>query len=250
MTTSKTSSVQSTSTLDAYNVITSEHLEAFCTTYLDYTIPSATLTVTAFATITKMNNFTQSTTFTAMSTSTETNIVAVTMSVYEYMDKRSMAIPTALAAYPNDVISSGCSRVVKLPVTHTISKTITLTSDVSIDATTTVTRYETDVSIATEVATSTTTAYLPVYTGTPCEDQPYGAIWQGWNGHYNLYCEGYEVVGDLVNSKASGNMADCLNRCQDISCYAVTFWDEACYLYMGNVTLKAASGYSAAIRVH
>ncbi|KAH0174370.1 hypothetical protein KCU67_g804, partial [Aureobasidium melanogenum] len=193
---SKASSVHPIPTVDAYNIITSEQLEAFCTTYLHYTIPSATVTVTAFATITEMNNFTLSTTLTTISVSTETDIVGtVTTTADEIMDKRSEATPAALAAYPENAISSGCSRAAKLPGTQTMAETITLTSIETIATTIVTTAYTTEASIATEAATSTVTALAPVYTGTPCGTQPYGALWEGSKARYKLYCDGYYFAG-------------------------------------------------------
>ncbi|KAG9512527.1 hypothetical protein KCV07_g9417, partial [Aureobasidium melanogenum] len=242
--------MQSTSTLDAYEIITSDGLEAFCTAYLDYTILSATMTVTAFATITQMNNFTLSTTFTAISTSTKTDIVSVTVSVDEIVDKRSVATPTALAAYPEGAISSGCSRAVTLPAKQTIAETITLTSIETIATTIITTAYETEASIATELATSTATALTPVYTGIPCGTQPYGAVWEGPSGRYELYCKGLFLAGgSFITTVPVVDMEDCLSHCPALNCTGVSLYGGLCKLVSGSVRVEVAPGHSAAIRV-
>ncbi|KAG9655302.1 hypothetical protein KCU64_g6630, partial [Aureobasidium melanogenum] len=249
---STSSSVLSTPTLDAYDIITSGGLKAFCTTYLDYTIPTATMTVTVFAAITEMNNFTLSTTLTTTSVSIETNFVGtVTVTADYIVDKRSVATPTALAAYPEDAISSGCSRAAKLPATQTIAETITLTSIKTIATTAISIAYETEASVATISATSTATALSPVYTGAPCTHlEPYGAVWEGSSGRYELYCTGQALYGTRATSVQVLNMGDCLDQCAAYNCTGVYLGGNDCSLCTGDVgIIDGASGYRAAIRV-
>ncbi|KAH0346262.1 hypothetical protein KCU83_g7451, partial [Aureobasidium melanogenum] len=182
--------------------------------------------------------------------SIETDIVAVTVSVDEIVDKRSMATPTALAAYPEGAISSGCSRAVTLPATQTIAETITLTSIETVVTTAIITTYETDLSTATELATSTATAFTPVYTGAPCTHQePYGAVWEGSSGRYELYCKGGLAVGGLITTVPVVDMEDCLSHCPALNCTAVSLHGGLCSLVSGSVHLSLSPGHSAAIFV-
>jgi hypothetical protein len=197
-----------------------------------------------------MNNLTLSTTLTTISVSTETDIVGtVTTTADEIMDKRSEATPAALAAYPENAISSGCSRAAKLPGTQTMAETITLTSIETIATTIVTTAYTTEASIATEAATSTVTALAPVYTGTPCGTQPYGALWEDSNARYKLYCDGYYFSGYPFSQATTSGMADCLKSCEAQGCTAVTVHGGMCYLYTDDARLGSSKGYSAAVLV-
>lgn len=202
--------------------------------------------------MTQANNFTISTTLTTTSIATETVIVdTATVSVEQALNKRSVATPKALAAYPEDAISSGCSKAATLPAIETIAETITLTSIETIAITAITTAHETEVSIFTELATSTITSISPAYTEVACGDQAYGAVWGGSSDGFNLYCGGYTTLGTWIGTAHLSDMASCLRLCQSRACSGVSYIpaQNACSMYVGKLKLMAFSGFNAALRV-
>ncbi|KAH0363314.1 hypothetical protein KCU65_g7513, partial [Aureobasidium melanogenum] len=131
---------------DAYEMITSNHLEAFCTTYLGYTTPFITETTTFFANATRTAVFslTATSTIAALTTKTdfvETFIVTSTINastITAPSKKRALETPLELDFYSETEISS--------------------TKDVP--TTTTAVAYKNITSVVTEVATSTTTVLV------------------------------------------------------------------------------------------
>lgn len=107
--------------------------------------------------------------------------------------------------------------------------------------------------MTTELATSTTTARTPVYTGTPCGTQPYGALWYGFRGDsFKLYCSGASIAGRVLEAFYHDvtDMSACLGLCYDYRCTAATFGDDGtCLLYSGSVTLQASGNLQVAISV-
>jgi hypothetical protein len=145
-------------------MITSQRLEAFCTAYLGYTVPSVTQTLTLSANMTKSNLFTSNMTSTIISLTTETDFVQTvtvtsTISTSDAspatLVARAVETPSALRAYPESAIRSGCGKAATRPATMTYSETVRFTSTETVATTTTATLYETDTSIVVEAATST-----------------------------------------------------------------------------------------------
>ncbi|KAH0043180.1 hypothetical protein KCU78_g642, partial [Aureobasidium melanogenum] len=174
-----TSSQSSTSTtLDAYDVITSKGLEPFCSTYLGYTVPFATVTAIATATLIRSETIVTTTfislTTTAIATevdySTTTTAITVTASSAATLSRRSrafsIAIPDAISTYAENAISSACSRAVSIPATSTVTAQITQSFLVTaiLNSTVTSSAVQTESTTTTEEATTTVTAistYVP-----------------------------------------------------------------------------------------
>ncbi|CAD0110423.1 unnamed protein product [Aureobasidium uvarum] len=167
-TSTTTSAIQTTSTSDAYDVITSQNLEAYCTTYLGYTTPSITETTTLFANTTKTDVFNLTVTSTIVSLSTETDIVGtitVTSLTSTPTDaapgkRRDIDTPYVLRSYAESAINSGCSRAATQPAPTTFFETVTVASNEIVASTTTAIAYENITSVVTELITFTTTTIL------------------------------------------------------------------------------------------
>jgi hypothetical protein len=202
--TSGTTSKSSTTTLDAYDLITSHYLEAFCTAYLGYTASSVTQTLTLSNNATKTVLFTSEITSTIISLTTETEFVqTVTLtSTISTPDAstitlipRALETPSALISYPETKIRSACSKAATRLVTVTISETVIFTSTGTVATTATLTSYETYTSIVVESATSTVVTSVPAPKPTQVlvnGDFSNGA--QGWSGSSFNVSDGQGVI--------------------------------------------------------
>ncbi|KAG9747664.1 hypothetical protein KCU73_g7290, partial [Aureobasidium melanogenum] len=169
---------------DAYEMITSNDLEAFCTTYLGYTTPSITKTTTFFAnaTNTAIFNLTATSTIAALTTKTdfvETITVISTINASRVpvpIKKRALETPMELDYYSGNEISSGCSRAATQPMKTTVLETMTISSTEDVATTTTAVEYKNITSIITELATSTTTVFInatsPTLSSATCTPTP------------------------------------------------------------------------------
>ncbi|KAK5999874.1 hypothetical protein QM012_004962 [Aureobasidium pullulans] len=254
----KTSS-SSTSLRDAYQIITSQHLEAFCTKYLGLTTPSTTKTTTLSASVATTNVLEMTATSKIATTTTETDViqtVTVTTTVRTYAAtaptrKRALETPSALSSYPERAISSACNRAATAPPTTTILKSVMVTSTSIVTSTLTTTAYEYDLSTARELATSTVTSISPLYTDAPCGNQPAGSTWSGplwFIGQWALYCHSYSIVG-VSHYSSSGDMGACMGLCNDFGwCKGVKQSDGNCWLY-DDFTISPFGNSSVAVRV-
>lgn len=157
---------QPPSSLDAYDMITSKHLEEFCTSYLGYTTQSITETTTLYANATKTAFYNSTTISTIAASTTETSIAEIITQTSTLIisaafpaptQKRALETPAALKPYSEGAISSGCSRVATRPATMTISETHRATKFQVVNTTMIMTAYETDLATITQLATSTWT---------------------------------------------------------------------------------------------
>jgi hypothetical protein len=160
-----TTTIFETSTVGAYDIITSDGLQDYCTSYLGYTTPyfTVTETISAYKTTIDMRSITEIGKTTFYTTVDVTNTVTVT-STYTtpckqvtqvarlaYVDttpvsqsttrkpsvtslpvvkaaRREVSVPVALRAYSPSIISSDCSRVATALSTETVTSLFTETT--------------------------------------------------------------------------------------------------------------------------
>ncbi|KAH0371405.1 hypothetical protein KCU65_g1863, partial [Aureobasidium melanogenum] len=180
---STTSSVSTRTTAtgikDAYDVITSQGYQPFCSIYLGFSTPHTTVTATQTDTettiltsiATEVSTSTYTGVYTEMDVSTITEFATVTTASPTsaiVLSKRTVsAIPMPLIVYPDSSLSSACSKAATPPETVTILTATTSTTLLTWvkNMTTTTVSFTTEVSSTREqyltTVTSTSTSYLP-----------------------------------------------------------------------------------------
>lgn len=123
------------SVLSAEAIISSQSLQPFCSSLLNYVVP--TTTVTSYTTSASTTVQTIAITNTVTTVETDISTALATTTSYYGLTKRSLATPTALSAYNSAIVSSACNAAVASP-TSTVTVFTTSTSfSVETDAATT-----------------------------------------------------------------------------------------------------------------